>query len=54
MNIQPIVEGHGEPDTADNDNPKGYGGFHAALESENYSVKPLLLRHAGILTQPGP
>jgi ABC-type uncharacterized transport system involved in gliding motility auxiliary subunit len=38
-----IVEGHGEPDTADNENPKGYGGFHAALESENYNVKTLLL-----------
>ena len=38
-----IVEGHGEPDTADNENPKGYGGFKTALESENYDVKTVLL-----------
>jgi len=38
-----LVEGHGEPDAGDTENPKGYGGFRTALESENYNVKAVLL-----------
>jgi gliding motility-associatede transport system auxiliary component len=38
-----LVEGHGEPDAGDNENPKGYGGFRTALESENYNTKGVLL-----------
>jgi gliding motility-associatede transport system auxiliary component len=38
-----LVEGHGEPDAADMENPKGYGGFRTALESENYITKSVLL-----------
>jgi len=38
-----LTEGHGEPDAADTENPKGFGGFRAALESENYNTKSVLL-----------
>ena len=38
-----LVEGHGEPDAADMEKPKGYGGFRTALESENYITKSVLL-----------
>jgi len=38
-----LVEGHGEPDAADTENPKAYGGFRTALESENYTTKSVLL-----------
>jgi len=38
-----LVEGHGEPDAGDNENPKAYGGFRTALESENYTTKSVLL-----------
>ncbi|HSD10859.1 MAG TPA: Gldg family protein [Candidatus Binatia bacterium] len=38
-----LVEGHGEPDFGDTDNPKAYGGLRTALESENYNVKAVLL-----------
>ena len=38
-----LTEGHGEPDAADTENPKGFGGFRTALESENYTTKSVLL-----------
>lgn len=38
-----FVEGHGEPDAADTDGPKGYGGLRTSLESENYNTKAVLL-----------
>ena len=38
-----MVEGHGEPDAGDMENPKGYGGFRTALENENYITKSVLL-----------
>ena len=38
-----LIEGHGEPDAADAESPKAYGGFRMALESENYLAKSVLL-----------
>ena len=38
-----LIEGHGEPDAADAESPKAYGGFRTALESENYIAKAVLL-----------
>lgn len=38
-----IVEGHGEPDSADIEDPRGYAQARKALENENYQVKTLLL-----------
>ncbi len=38
-----LIEGHGEPDAADVESPKAYGGFRTALESENYIIKAVLL-----------
>jgi ABC-type uncharacterized transport system involved in gliding motility auxiliary subunit len=38
-----LVEGHGEPDAGDVESPKAYGDFRTALESENYTVKAVLL-----------
>jgi len=38
-----FIEGHGEPDAGDRDNPKAYGLLRTALESENYVVKSVLL-----------
>jgi ABC-type uncharacterized transport system involved in gliding motility auxiliary subunit len=38
-----LIEGHGEPDAADVESPKAYGGFRTALESENYIPKAVLL-----------
>ena len=38
-----FVEGHGEPDAANTEEPKGYGAFRTALESENYDAKSVLL-----------
>lgn len=38
-----FVEGHGEPDPDQVEDPRGYGQLKAALENENYSVRKLLL-----------
>ncbi len=38
-----LIEGHGEPEAADADGPKAFGGFRTALESENYITKAVLL-----------
>lgn len=38
-----LIEGHGEPDANDGDKPKGYGQLRTSLESENYTVKSVLL-----------
>lgn len=38
-----FTEGHGEPDLANPQDPKGYSNAKLALEQENYEVKPLLL-----------
>jgi ABC-type uncharacterized transport system involved in gliding motility auxiliary subunit len=38
-----FIEGHGEPEAANQDEPKAYGNFRAALESENYETKSVLL-----------
>jgi ABC-type uncharacterized transport system involved in gliding motility auxiliary subunit len=38
-----FTEGHGEPDLANAQDPKGYSNAKLALEQENYEVKPLLL-----------
>jgi len=38
-----FIEGHGEPDVGDRENPKAYGQLGGALESENYIVKSVLL-----------
>lgn len=38
-----VVEGHGEPDIEDVESPRGYGSLKTALESENYTVKKILL-----------
>jgi ABC-type uncharacterized transport system involved in gliding motility auxiliary subunit len=38
-----LVEGHGEPDTDDVQNPKGLSSFKTALTNENYEVKSVLL-----------
>jgi ABC-type uncharacterized transport system involved in gliding motility auxiliary subunit len=38
-----FIEGHGEPDAGDRDNPKAYGLLRGALENENYVVKAVLL-----------
>jgi ABC-type uncharacterized transport system involved in gliding motility auxiliary subunit len=38
-----FVEGHGEPDGDDVENPRGYGELKRALENENYAVRKVLL-----------
>ena len=38
-----VIEGHGEPDVDDVENPRGLSGFKQALENENYEVKQVLL-----------
>jgi ABC-type uncharacterized transport system involved in gliding motility auxiliary subunit len=38
-----LIEGHGEPEAADTDGPKAFGGFRTALESENYITQAVLL-----------
>jgi ABC-type uncharacterized transport system involved in gliding motility auxiliary subunit len=38
-----FLAGHGEPDTADVETPRGYGQIKLALENESYEVKPLVL-----------
>ncbi len=38
-----FIEGHGEPDAGDVEKPKAFGVLRAALESENYNVKSVLL-----------
>src|SRR4029078_8827114 len=38
-----FIEGHGEPDAGNAEVPKAYGAFRAALESENYDAKSVLL-----------
>lgn len=38
-----LIEGHGEPDSADIEEPRGYAQARRALENENYQVKTVLL-----------
>jgi ABC-type uncharacterized transport system involved in gliding motility auxiliary subunit len=38
-----FVEGHGEPDPDEVEDPRGYGQLKAALENENYVTRKLLL-----------
>lgn len=38
-----VIEGHGEPGLDDRESPRGLGQAKAALESENYEVKTVLL-----------
>jgi ABC-type uncharacterized transport system involved in gliding motility auxiliary subunit len=38
-----FLEGHGEPDIADMQEPKGYGQIKTSLDNESYEVKPLVL-----------
>jgi ABC-type uncharacterized transport system involved in gliding motility auxiliary subunit len=38
-----VIEGHGEPDVEDKENPRGLAQAKAALENENYEVKKVLL-----------
>jgi len=38
-----VIEGHGEPDIDDKENPRGLAQVKAALENENYEVKKVLL-----------
>jgi ABC-type uncharacterized transport system involved in gliding motility auxiliary subunit len=38
-----FIEGHGEPDTDDVQNPNGLASFKQALNNENYEVKKVLL-----------
>ncbi len=41
-----FVEGDGEPDINEQQEPKGYASARTALEQENYEVKPLVLPSA--------
>jgi len=38
-----FLSGHGEPDIADMQEPRGYGQLKTALDNESYEVKPLVL-----------
>ncbi|MEO8602157.1 MAG: DUF4350 domain-containing protein [bacterium] len=38
-----VLDGHGEPDIDDQENPKGYAQLKKALEDETYQVKKVLL-----------
>ena len=38
-----MIEGHGEPDIGDVENPRGFSSIKQALENENYEVKKVLL-----------
>jgi len=38
-----VIEGHGEPDLEDRENPRGYALLKQALQNETYEVKPVLL-----------
>ncbi|MSQ47049.1 MAG: hypothetical protein EXR78_01475 [Deltaproteobacteria bacterium] len=38
-----FLGGHGEPDIADVQEPRGYGQLKTALENESYETKPLIL-----------
>ncbi len=42
-----FIEGHGEPEATNTESPKAYGTFRAALESENYETKSVLLATQG-------